>query len=156
MSVDGLTPDVQALAVDVSLDARVVLPPFQVTTNLARFAVRLPNQEDQRGSVQIRVAALATDQCKVSTGTTSVVTSGAAVAFDAPVTLQPVDAMGRRKCPVNIEVIGSGTVTASDGMTQRQKPTAASLTIAGSTIGLSAVSMPTSYASLWGRTAAVR
>lgn len=151
VSVDGLTPDVQALAVDVSLDARVVLPPFQVTNNLARFAVRLPNQEDQRGSVQIRVAALATDQCKVSTGTTSVVTSGAAVAFDAPVTLQPVDAMGRRKCPVNIEVIGSGTVTASDGMTQQQCTDRCQLDyLQGSTIGLSAVSMPKSYASLWG------
>ncbi len=151
VSVDGLTPDVQALAVDVSLDARVVLPPFQVTTSLARFAVRLPNQEDQRGSVQIRVAALATDQCKVSTGTASVVTAGTAVAIDAPVTLQPVDAMGRRKCPVNIEVLGSGTVTASDGMTQQQCKDRCQLDyLQGSTIGLSAVSMPKSYASLWG------
>ena len=114
VSVKGLTADVVALSVDLTLNGTKTQH-ADVKNNLSEFALTLPNRDDQRGLLEISATATSTALCRVSNGTTRLsIDAGTFYMVELSLSAQPTP-----QCALTLDVTGPGTVNVMAGSATR-------------------------------------
>lgn len=108
INVNGLLPEVGLLRVDLTLNGRPALEgEFEITQNLDRFAVRLPNIDQSYGLLEVNIGGIVEDGCRISAGKAAVQLMPGTFAVEVSVALTPLP---EKLCRVTVVRSGAGTV----------------------------------------------
>ncbi len=110
VTVQGRMPDVKALYVSAMLNGKPAMQGDTISMNLDTFAVRLPNQPDSLGSLEVDVDGLGNNGCKAAGGNVTINIGPDQMIYQAVLSLVP---MMINLCRVTVTPTGAGTVTSA-------------------------------------------